>query len=257
MSASASISAASAERAPAAGTHRLRSLEYGLELLRQFTPEQPVRGIAELADGMNVSRPTAHRYASTCLDLGWLEQAQARQYRLTRRSAEPGMAMLGSLALIRAARPIVRELRQGTGRTVGLAVLDGDEVLYLQRLRGFAQGQYRLERGLGAGSRLEARETAAGRALLGEIEARPPESKDFGLTVDEQDARTGPRGLALAVRGPAGSEDKGMAAIEIVVPAEAMSAAEMVAELGEPLRAAGEALQAALDGEQAEEERVA
>jgi len=253
MSASASISAASAERAPAAGTHRLRSLEYGLELLRQFTPEQPVRGIAELADGMNVSRPTAHRYASTCLDLGWLEQAQARQYRLTRRSAEPGMAMLGSLALIRAARPIVRELRQGTGRTVGLAVLDGDEVLYLQRLRGFAQGQYRLERGLGAGSRLEARETAAGRALLAEL----AENKDFGLTVDEQDARTGPRGLALAVRGPAGSEDKGMAAIEIVVPAEAMSAAEMVAELGEPLRAAGEALQAALDGEQAEEERVA
>ncbi len=248
-SASASISAAHAERASVAGTHKLRSLEYGLDLLRQFTSEQPVRGISELADGMNVSRPTAHRYASTCLDLGYLEQAQARRYRLARRCAEPGMAMLESLALTRAARPIVRELRRSTGRTVSLAVLRGAEVLYLQRCCGFARGQYLLEKGLGAGSRLEARGTAAGRALLAELD----ESKDFGLTVEEQDARTGARGLALAVRGPAGSEDKGTAAIEIVVPAEAISAAEMLAELGAPLRAAGAALQAALAGDCTEE----
>jgi DNA-binding IclR family transcriptional regulator len=71
-----------------------RSLISGLELLRQFTPEQPERGISELALAMGVSRPTAHRYAATCLELGYLEQVRTRRYRLTRRAAEPGMTTL-------------------------------------------------------------------------------------------------------------------------------------------------------------------
>jgi IclR family pca regulon transcriptional regulator len=256
-----------AERTPPANTDRtFRSLQYGLGLLRLFTAERPVWGIAEMARALNVDRATAHRYAATCLELGYLEQTPARDYRLTRRCAEPGLAVLGALESIRAARPILRELRRQTGRTVGLAVLDGDQVLYLQRLRGFAHGQYRLEKGLGAGSRLPARDSAAGRAL---IEARPPERERAhasaptpqiharGLTVDEQDGGTGARGLAIAV---AAGGDELASAIEITVPAESLSAAELVAELGEPLRAARARLVAALealDGEQAEEERVA
>ena len=233
--------------------HTLRSLEYGLSLLRQFTAEQPVRGITELAQGMNVSPPTAHRHASTFLDMGYLEQSSTRQYRLTRRCAQPGMAMLGSLELMRAARPILRELRQQTGRTVSIAVLDGAEVLYLQRLCGFARGQYELERGLGAGARLAARDTAAGRALLaaaGESErVAVTRIHEEGLTVDEGGSRGGARGIALAIP----SERERTGAIEITVPAAAMTAAELVAQLGKPLQASGAALGAALAGELVQE----
>jgi IclR family transcriptional regulator, pca regulon regulatory protein len=269
-----SASVATSKRAaPAAGPdsadpdRTFRSLQYGLGLLRLFTAERPVWGIAEMARALNVDRATAHRYAATCLELGYLEQALTRRYRLTRRCAEPGLAVLGALGPMRAAPPILRELRRRTGRTVSLAVLDGDRVLYLQRLRGFARGQYQLEKGLGAGSRLQAGDTAAGRALLGEIEARPParERKRAAvtkihrdrLTVDEQDA--GARGLAIVVAAGADG-DEPASAIEITVPAESLSAAELVAELGEPLRAARAALQAALEaleGEESEEERVA
>lgn len=269
MSASAPTSkrAARAAATTAGPDRTFRSLSYGLGLLRLFTAERPALGIAEMARELNVDRATAHRYAATCLELGYLEQTPARDYRLTRRCAEPGLAVLGALEPMRAAPAILRELRRRTGRTVSLAVLDGDRVLYLQRLRGFAHGQYRLEKGLGAGSRLPARDTAAGRALLGEIEARPPERERAAvtkthrdrLTVDEQDAvaRTGARGLAIAV---AAGGDEPTSAIEITVPAESLSAAELVAELGEPLRAARAALEAALealDGECSEEERVA
>jgi DNA-binding IclR family transcriptional regulator len=237
MSASAPVSN------PPASTHTFRSLEYGLDLLRQFTPEHPVRGIAELAAALNVSRPTAHRYASTCLELGYLEQAATRRYRLTRRCAEPGMAMLGSLALVRGARPILRELRRGTGRTVSLAVLDGpDRVLYLVRLCGFERGQYKLDRGLGAGSRLPAVDTAAGWALLN-VGAR----SESGLTIVEAAPLDG-RARGIAVSVPPGTEGERTSAIEITVPAAAMGAAELIEQLGEELRAAGAALQGALDG---------
>jgi DNA-binding IclR family transcriptional regulator len=268
-----SASTATSKRAAApaavtatAGSDRtFRSLEYGFGLLRLFTAERPVWGISEMARALNVDRSTAHRYAATCLELGYLEQTLARDYRLTRRCAEPGLAVLGALELTGAARPILRELRRQTDRTVGLAVLDGDRVLYLQRLCGFAHGQYLLEKGLGAGSRLPAGDTAAGRALRSNLDERehaqtrasapPSEIHQDRLTVDEQG--NGARGLAIAV---AAGGDEPASAIEITVPAESLSAPALIAELGEPLRAARVALVAALgalEGEQAEEERVA
>jgi AraC-like DNA-binding protein len=38
-----------------------QSLERGLGILECFTPEQPVWGIAELADQLGMSRSTTHR----------------------------------------------------------------------------------------------------------------------------------------------------------------------------------------------------
>lgn len=173
-----------------AGNGTSRSLVYGLTLLRQFTVEQPVRGIAELAEILEVSRPTAHRYASTCLELGYLEQAPLRRYRLARRAAEPGLAMVHSLPFARRAQPILHELRRHSGRTASLAILDGRDVLYLQRLCGFAGGQYALEQGLGPGTRRPARRTAAGEALLARSCARagkPRHAHEDGLSWSKAD----------------------------------------------------------------------
>jgi DNA-binding IclR family transcriptional regulator len=219
-----------------------RSLVYGLTLLRQFTAEQPVRGIAELADVLKVSRPTAHRYASTCLELGYLEQAPLRRYRLARRAAEPGLAMLGSLPLAGRAQPILRELRRRCGRTASLATLDGEDVLYLQRLCGFAPGQYELDKGLGAGTRRPARRTAAGEALLarsGEQTHRPRRIRDDGLVVVDGGLRADARGLAVALETPG----ERAYAIELTMPAHAMSVGDATGELGDALRAAATALE--------------
>jgi DNA-binding IclR family transcriptional regulator len=236
----------------------MRSLETGLGLLRQFTAEQPERGISELARGMHVSSPTAHRYASTYVELGYLEKAPKRLYRLTRRSSELGIAMLGSFPLSRYARPILRDLRRQTGRTVSLSVLNGTEVLYLQRLCGFQRGQYELDRGLGAGSRLPAGETAAGQALTARIgetashDSRRTGHRDlvgaghrelFGELVVEAGGRDA-RALGLAIVVDA--DDGQAGALEITVPAQAMSAGELTASLGGRLRSAGEELHAAL-----------
>jgi DNA-binding IclR family transcriptional regulator len=226
-------------------SRRSRSLIYGLSLLRQFTADEPVRGIAELAEALNVSRPTAHRYASTCLELGYLEQAPMRRYRLAPRATEPGVALVGALAFARRARPILRELRHITGRTASLAILDGADVLYLLRLCGFACGQYELEQGLGAGSRRRASCTAAGTAILvssGEETHRPQSIDDRGLVILDGGLRGGARGLAVAVEAPS----ERTSAIELTVPAAALSAADAAVMLGKPLQAAGTALQTML-----------
>jgi DNA-binding IclR family transcriptional regulator len=246
---------ASAATAPAPnGT--FSSLELGFGLLALFTPKRPVWGIAELAAELKVSPSTVHRYTTTALNLGYLEQTGGRLYRPARRCADMGMAVLQTLWPIARARPILRELRRRTGRTVSLAVLDRTDVLYLQRLCGFQRGQYLLEQGLGAGSRLGISETAAGVALAHvreEIGSRKtPWSERDELVVKDAGRHGEALGLAIAVR--AGGEPSG--AIEITVPAATMDSAELLEELGEPLRAAAVEMQAALSGE-CLEERIA
>ena len=59
-----------------------QSLERGLAILGCFTPEQPVWGVAELADQLGMSRPTAHRYVITLVALGHLKRDVRRKYRL-------------------------------------------------------------------------------------------------------------------------------------------------------------------------------
>jgi DNA-binding IclR family transcriptional regulator len=230
----------------------IRSLDNGLRLLRQFTPEHPERGITEVAREMGLSPSALHRYSAACLNDGYLEQAQTRLYRPGRRCVELGLAVAEVLEPRRAAGPIVRELRAESGRTVSLAVLDGTEVLYVQRLCGFQEGQFLLEGGLGAGSRLGTGETAAGLALaemLTESRGRKtPWSTGNELVVSEGAPRAGARGLAVAVS--AGGQPRG--AIEITVPAAAMDGAQLSVEHGEQLRRAGEKWRMALIGEDGE-----
>jgi DNA-binding IclR family transcriptional regulator len=221
----------------------IRSLTYGLRLLRAFTPERPHRGVTNLAEEMRVHPATAHRYASTCLDLGYLEQVSARRYRLTRRAAAPGLALLQSIPVTAAAAPILRQLRRETGRTVGLAILDGDEVLYLQRLCGFQRGQREIERGLGMGSHRSAKQTAAGQALLG---ASSTEGRRFtsrtGLTINRGGLHSAAIGLALKLD----TDLAPASAIELTVPDDAMLMPDLIATYGEMLRAAASALEGTL-----------
>lgn len=191
-----------------------RSLAYGLQMLRLFSAEHPVRSISELAELMQVSRPTAHRYASTCLELGYLEQAPMRRYRLARRSAEPGLAMLGALPLRGRALPVMQALRESTTRTVGLAVLDGDEVVYVERLRGFGQGQYEIEQRLGAGSRRPAGATPAGRALLAARDRQ--RALEMPRMVEEMDEMPGACGLAVV------AQTDPVSALELTLPRTAI-----------------------------------
>ena len=143
-----------------------QSLERGLAILSCFSGERPVRGIADLADELGMSRSTTHRYVVTLLELGYLEQDAQRKYRLGLRVTDLGMSALNSMSLREHAHPYLEELRRETNFTVNLAILDGSEVLYVDRVRGSRQGQHQIDFDLHVGSRLPAYCTALGKLLL-------------------------------------------------------------------------------------------
>ncbi len=146
-----------------------QSLERGLAILGCFTPRRPVLGIADIADELGMSRSTTHRYVITLVALGYLEQGASRKYRLGLRVTDLGMSALNSTGLREHAHPYLEELRQRTSYTTSLGVLEGTDVLYVDRVRSFRRGQGNVDQSLHTGSRLPAYSTAMGKLLLANI----------------------------------------------------------------------------------------
>jgi IclR family transcriptional regulator, pca regulon regulatory protein len=162
-----------------------QSLERGLAILRAFTPERTWMGIAEIADTLQMSRPTTHRYASTLVALGYLEQGPGRKYRLGMRAGDPGRAAVNSTVLRKLSRQCLTDLRDRSTCTASLAVLDGIDIVYIDRARSSWQGQSEISTRLGRGSRVPAQATAMGRTLLAYL-AHGPTEKDYEGVIIEQ-----------------------------------------------------------------------
>jgi IclR family pca regulon transcriptional regulator len=147
-----------------------QSLARGLAVLRCFTPERPVLGIADIADDLQMSRSTTHRYVITLVALGFLEQGASRKYRLSLR----GTAL--------------EDLRNQTSCTVSLAVLNKADIVYVDRVRSLRQGLDEFDHDLGPGSHLPAYATAMGKLLLAQL----PEKDLHELIEDMKLTKRGP-----------------------------------------------------------------
>jgi IclR family pca regulon transcriptional regulator len=146
-----------------------QSLERGLVILKAFTPDRPWMGIAEIAEELEMSRPTAHRYASTLVALDYLEQGPRRKYRLGMRAGDPGRSAVSSTALRKLPHHYLADLRDRSTCTASLAVLNDKDIVYIDRARSSCQGQSEVAARLGPGSRLPASSTAMGRVLLAHV----------------------------------------------------------------------------------------
>jgi IclR family pca regulon transcriptional regulator len=158
---------ADAPRKPSASRYS-HSLQRGLAILAEFTPERPVLGIAEIAGALGMSRATTHRYVTTLVAEGYLEREESRKYRLATGTVDLGMATLNAVGICGHAAPHMRELAQRSGHTVDLAVLDGPEALLIDsaRPRG-AKGKSTANDEIGA--RLPLYCTSAGKVLLASL----------------------------------------------------------------------------------------
>ncbi len=186
--------AAPADQEPAWSIPSLReprysqSLERGLAILSCFTPARPVLGIADIADELGMSRSTTHRYVITLVALGYLEQGASRKYRLGLRVTDLGMSALNSTGIREHARPFLEELRQRTSYTASLAVLDGAEILYVDRAPSFRRSRAVAGPSVQPGSRLPAHCTAMGKLLLANL----PEPEQRQLVAEIKLAKRGP-----------------------------------------------------------------
>jgi IclR family transcriptional regulator, pca regulon regulatory protein len=239
-----------------------RSLERGLAILSAFHSNQPLLGVTELANEVGLNRSTTHRYIATLTTLGYLQQdAATRKYRLGPRVLDLGFSAINSMELREISVPHLQQLSDATGHTVNMAVLDGADIVYIERSRSSRRGQREIDLNLHVGSRLPAYCTSMGKVLLAflpaaELDAvldrvqftrRGPNTlteraalvrelervRAAGLAVNNEELAYGLRSIAAPVRSQTG---EAAAAINLAVHSSMVSLEDLVARLGPALK---------------------
>jgi IclR family pca regulon transcriptional regulator len=125
---------------PAPGPQFSASLERGLAILEGFEGRKGLLGVAEMAGRLRMSRSTTHRYVITLQALGYLEQGDHRRYGPTLGVTKLGCSSMSATSLPVQARSLMQELARQTGFVVDLGILDGPEVLLVERIAGRRRG---------------------------------------------------------------------------------------------------------------------
>lgn len=143
-----------------ARTGGVQSLERAFGILETMADAGGTIGLSQLAHDAGLPLPTIHRLVRTLVDLGYIRQEPSRQYALGPRLirlGETSSKMLGTWA-----RPYLEDLVDGLGETANLAMLDGDEIVYV----GQVPSRHSMRMFTEVGRRVSPHCTAVGKALL-------------------------------------------------------------------------------------------
>lgn len=123
--------------------------------------------LSELSTRTGLPRSSTHRLLTQLAEHGWVSK-RGKTYALGRTPLEWGALARSHDRLHRAANPVLHDLHTATGLVVHLAVLDGSEIRYVDKV-----GRSRLPLPSRIGGRLPAHRTALGKALLAHARLDP------------------------------------------------------------------------------------
>lgn len=153
------------------------SIVRGLEVLKMFSSENPTFSLAEIASNLGVSRTTPYRILYTLEECGYIYQdSNTKRYGLNPKVLELGYTYLNSLQLPELSAPYLEKLRDETGMSSHMGVLDGTEVAYIARYPARSVASVTIN----VGSHLPVYATAMGKCLLAHL----PEEKRESLLLE-------------------------------------------------------------------------
>jgi DNA-binding IclR family transcriptional regulator len=139
------------------------TLAKALDVLEALAEVDSDVGLTELAKRVHLSTPTLFRILSTLQARGYVQKnVQTSLYRLALKTWEVGTAAFRRLAIREVARPWIEKLVKELGETVHLAVLQGLEVIFIDKL----DSPQPVKVDTDIGRRAPAHCTATGKAIL-------------------------------------------------------------------------------------------
>lgn len=220
-------------------------------ILEAFGPDDEQLSLTELSRRSGVAKASVHRLAQELLQWGILER-RGSDYWLGMRLFEIGQRVPRQRILRDATRPYMEDLYQATNETIHLAVLDGLEVLYLEKVSGHGQ----VTRPSRVAGRMPLHCTATGKALLAfgpralteEVVSVPLErstpytvvapgiliqelsrARELGYAAEHEQTRVGYLSVAIPLFGATGAT---MGALSITGPVLRADVAKLAGLLG-------------------------
>ncbi len=145
----------------------LGSVRNAVRVLKAFSSRRRDYGVTELARTLGLTTSTVHRLLRTLASEHLVEQdPETGRYRLGLAVYDLVAASSAGYDLSEAVLPPMTVLRNRVGETTQLAVLDGREVVYVERL----QSMHSLRMFLDVGRRNWAHSTSTGKVLLAHLD---------------------------------------------------------------------------------------
>ncbi len=236
------------EVATAGDPNYMTSLERGLAVLQAFSQERRVLTTSQISQRTGIPRAAVRRCLYTLAKLGFVAEEDNRLFSLRPRVLKLGHAYLATTPLAHAAQPVLRHISGTLNESSSVAILDGDEILYIAR----ASTSRIMSIDLHIGSRLPAYCTSMGRVLLAEFSADALDEylertkliqytqhtifsreglrstlesvRNNGYALVDQELEIGLRSVAVPIYG---SEGRAIAALNVGVQAARIPIAEM------------------------------
>lgn len=150
-------------RSSLASNYHVETLARGLSILSAFSEEKPALSLTDISQHLQLNKTTVFRLLSTLESLGYLQRdEQTKLYRPALEVLRLGFVVLSDLEVREVAGPYLQALVDEVGETVNLAVLDNQEVVYIERVG--SKRMLNVYRPIG--SRLPAYCTSTGKSLL-------------------------------------------------------------------------------------------
>lgn len=143
----------------------VRAFARGLVVIEAMGAGAPSKTIAQVAEATRLPRSVVRRLMMTLCTQRYA-QTDGKLFALTPRALKLGLSYLDSLPFWRYAQPALEDLRSQVKESCSMAVLDGEEIVYVLRI----PSRRILAMNLSLGSRLPAHLVSLGRALLADLE---------------------------------------------------------------------------------------
>lgn len=205
------------------GKGSVQSIDRTFAVLEAMADAGGIIGLSQLAERADLPLATIHRLVRTLVELGYVRQEPSRQYSLgpkLMRLVDGSSKRLGAWA-----HPYLADAVESLGESVNLAMLDGDEVVYVAQV----QPQHNFMRMFTeVGRRTLPHATAVGKAML--VDRDPAEIRAIlertGMPRHTEHTLTTPESFlkeldAVRQRGYAmdeGEQELGVRCVAVAVP---------------------------------------
>lgn len=141
----------------------IKSVDKALRLLEVMSHYQEGISMTELSQRVGINKSTVHHLLATLMRHGYVQQDEfTSHYKLGYSLLDLGMQLLSSLDLRGEAYPVLKNLARQSNEVVHLAVLEQNEIVYIEKVEG--ENPVRMYSRIG--KRVPAHATGLGKAIL-------------------------------------------------------------------------------------------
>lgn len=113
----------------------IQVIDRALDILELLSLEKDGLGVTDIGNRIGLHKSTVHRILSAMAERGYIEKTSARgSYKLGLKLIEISSVYLNSIELKTEARPYLWELTSKLGQTSHLAILEGNDAVYIDKV---------------------------------------------------------------------------------------------------------------------------